>query len=212
MSAPASVRIDVNTLSLDDLGLLVRHPRAPASARNAFVKALAAWTQARVALVARTMRNLDETDREDIAQEFLLQCLTRHLRQWQPTLSTITAFLFPRLRCVVIDAWRRRVREGQRDGGDECDREDERADVERGPRRVRLEACYAVVAAAITRLPKRQRSVMRLVLAGDSLGDVAAALGVHPSTVSRERSAALTRLRGALPVDDEEAAVLLAAA
>jgi RNA polymerase sigma factor (sigma-70 family) len=212
MSAPAPVRIDLTTLGLDDLGLLARHPRAPQSARRAFVRALTSWTQARVAFVTRSMQNIDDSDRDDIVQDFLIACLTRHLRQWHPELSTLTAYLFVRLRCSAIDAWRRRRTAHQRDGGDHVDVVDERSDVETLSRVRELEDCFDATRAAVDALPHRQRAVVLHVLQGDSLVDAASALGVHASTASRERTAALARLRVQLDDFAGDVSALLAVA
>ena len=57
------------------------------------------------------------------------------------------------------------------------------------------ERALAAIDAAVIRLPRRQRAVVRRTFAGESASDVAADLRVHPSTVSRERSAAIITLR-----------------
>lgn len=198
MSAPLPFRIDLKSLGLDDLGLLVRHPRSTAAVRRAFVRALDRWTKERIAMLTRSMTNVSEADRADIAQDFLLRCLTHHLRQWRPERTCISAYLFHRLRGAVIDAWRRNRRSARRDGGDEVDVVDHRYDVERAPHVRMFEACHAAAAAAIPQLPERQRLVVSQTLRGASQSDVAASLGVHPSTISRERSGALAALRAAL--------------
>jgi RNA polymerase sigma factor (sigma-70 family) len=215
MSAPAPVRIDLTVLGLDDLGLLARHPQAPQGARRAFVRELTTWTRTRVATATRTMRTLDASDREDIVQDFLVACLTRHLRRWDPGRSTLTAYLFVRLRGAAIDAWRRRRTALRRDGGEIAAVVDQVAgdfDVEAPARARALDACFGVALAAVDRLPRRQRAVVRHVLQGDSLAEAAQTLGVHASTASRERAAALAQLRSTLEALTDDAPALLAAA
>jgi RNA polymerase sigma factor (sigma-70 family) len=220
MSAPTPFRIDLDQLGLDDLGLLVRHPRAPDSVRRAFVRALDAWTRRRVRSLTRSMRAVGAHDREDLVQEFLLRCLTRHLRHWQPATSTITGFLYPRLRGVVIDHWRRSrtaerhvVTDDDRDADLDVPVEDA-VDVAAGAlcAAQARDVCHEAVDSAVASLPARQRRVVRALLRGAALADVAEELDVHPSTVSRERAAAFTSLRTTLaPVADAWARVAAAA-
>jgi RNA polymerase sigma factor (sigma-70 family) len=221
MSAPLAVRLDLQRLSLDELGLLARHPRASHAVRAAFVRTLSAWVRSRIRGLARTMRNLGAFDHEDIAQDFLERCLTRHLRQWDPEAVALSPFLFLRLRGAVIDSWRRRETESRRAGGVDVDDVEgdcgvdvvgDRVVVGGTTRALALESSWQSTHAAIHALPPRQRTVVRLVLRGAKLADVAQTLKVHPSTVSREHRAALDRLRGTLDHVADEARVALAAA
>jgi RNA polymerase sigma factor (sigma-70 family) len=198
MSAPARFRLDPFCLGLDDLGLLVRHPRAPESVRRAFVQALDAWVRRRVATLTRRMRTIDDADRDDLVQDFLLACLTRHLRQWQPARATVSAYLFARLRCLVIDRWRRRRDAVARDAGDDVDVASDTFTVDAARGAQAREACCVAVAHAVAGLPVRQRAVMRGFLRGDAAGTLAWELRLHPSTVSRDRTAALAALRAKL--------------
>jgi DNA-directed RNA polymerase specialized sigma24 family protein len=75
-----------------------------------------------------------------------------------------------------------------------------------------IDAFYEASLSAIEALPRRQRAVVRHVLEGDSLVDAAVSLGVHPSTASRERTAALARLRASLRGFADDVPMLLATA
>jgi RNA polymerase sigma factor (sigma-70 family) len=217
MSAPQSVDLDLASLGLDDLAVLARHPLAPAATRTLFTAALSRWVRQRVATATRGMTAFDAAERDDLVQEFLVTCLTRHLRQWDPQRCPLSAFLYVRLRGAAIDGWRRH-RRAQRHGAlvevdldTVVDPDSEGGSGERGPRARTLDGCCAAMAAAVQTLPRRQRAVVEHVLQGHSLVEAAAALKVHPSTASRERSAALASLRGALDPYADDAASLWAA-
>jgi RNA polymerase sigma factor (sigma-70 family) len=209
MSAPRSVRLDLLALGLDDLAVLARHPHAPAEGRRAFVAVLTRWTRDRVTVVTRTMSGFGDADREDLVQDFLMACLTRHLRQWIPERGTVSAFLFVRLRSTVIDAWRRRQRLVRRQGVIERDVQDMIDEVDSvqhknagatpdgfdAARDRASDDLHAALVGAVAALPERQRTVVRCLCAGRTVGEAAALLRVHPSTASRERGAAFARLR-----------------
>ncbi|MBM4281274.1 MAG: sigma-70 family RNA polymerase sigma factor [Deltaproteobacteria bacterium] len=203
MSAPRTVRLDLQTFSLDSLAALARHSQASAAVRRSFAAALGRWVQTRVATVTRTMACFDDADRDDIAQEFLIACLSRHLRQWCPERSPLAGFLFIRLRGAVIDAWRRRSRSLRRDPFVDVDLAyivDPASELEGGERvdaREFDDRCEAL-RAAVVELPRRQRAVVEHLLRGETLTEAATALRVHPSTASRECGAALAQLRAAL--------------
>jgi RNA polymerase sigma factor (sigma-70 family) len=210
MSAPRTVRLDLQSFSFDELAMLARHPQASAAMRRSFTAALGRWVQTRVAMVTRTMQCFDDADRDDIAQDFLIACLNRHLRQWCPERSPLAGFLFIRLRGAVIDAWRRRSRALRRDPVADVDLDhivDPASEPEGGERidaREHDARCEGL-RAAVLELPRRQRAVVEHLLRGETLTDAATALRVHPSTASRECGAALAQLRAALDPESQKA-------
>ena len=182
-------RLDDATLALDSLAVLARHPLATANVQATFSRALVKWARDRIAMVTRRMMSFTAADRDDLLQEFMLRCLTRHLDRWDPARTTLTAFLYRRLHGDVIDQLRRRIAVDP----------DSLVDDERAhdgiAARAHRERALAALDAAVVRLPRRQRAVVRRTFAGESANDVAADLRIHPSTVSRERSAAILTLR-----------------
>ncbi len=194
-------RLDPNTLDLDTLAMLARHPRATANVQAAFSKALVTWSRQRIQMVTRRMGTFSTGDRDDLLQEFMLRCLTRHLQRWDPAATTLSAFLFRRLHGDVVDQLRRRITHEKRVDGSAFDPDtiiDEERGIDEIAARRHRERALTAVDAAVVRLPRRQRAVVRRTFAGESAADVAADLRVHPSTISRERSAALSTLRLAL--------------
>ncbi len=190
-------RLDPATLDLDSLGLLARHPRAAANVQAAFSRALVKWARDRVAMVTRRMVSFTASDRDDLVQEFMLRCLTRHLQRWDPSSTTLSAFLFRRLHGDVVDQLRRRITVEKRiaPGADPDSLVDDERAHDGIVANAHRERALAAIDAAVIRLPRRQRAVVRRTFAGESASDVAADLRVHPSTVSRERSAAIITLR-----------------
>ncbi|HEY1101237.1 MAG TPA: sigma-70 family RNA polymerase sigma factor, partial [Myxococcota bacterium] len=151
----------------------------------------------RVQLVTRRMPSFSTTDRDDLVQEFMMRCLTKHLSRWEPSQSSLSGFLYRRLHGDVVDALRRRITADKRGRGDVdpdtlIDHEHGHDDI--AARRHR-ERALAALDAAVVKLPRRQRAVVRRTLNGESATDVASSLRVHASTVSRERSAAIVALR-----------------
>ncbi len=191
-----AARLDSAALDLDTLGLMARHPRATASTQALFSAALVKWARDRVQLVTRRMVSFTAADRDDLVQEFMLRCLTRHLPRWEPAMTPLSAYLYRRLQGDVIDQLRRRITREKRVGAVDPDTliDDERGHDEIAAARHR-ERALAALDAAVVRLPRRQRAVVRRTLNGESAGDVAASLRVHASTVSRERAAAISTLR-----------------
>ena len=189
-------RLDDATLALDSLAVLARHPLATANVQATFSRALVKWARDRIAMVTRRMMSFTAADRDDLLQEFMLRCLTRHLDRWDPARTTLTAFLYRRLHGDVIDQLRRRITVERRVGAVDPDSlvDDERAH-DGIAARAHRERALAALDAAVVRLPRRQRAVVRRTFAGESANDVAADLRIHPSTVSRERSAAILTLR-----------------
>jgi len=193
-----AARLDAATLDLDSLAMLARHPRATANVQAAFSKALVKWARDRIAMVTRRMVSFTAADRDDLLQEFMLRCLTRHLDRWDPTQTVLTAFLYRRLHGDVVDQLRKRITVEKRLAPGAFD-PDTLVDDERAhdgiAARAHRERALAAIDAAVVRLPRRQRAVVRRTFAGESASEVAADLRVHPSTVSRERSAAILTLR-----------------
>lgn len=199
MCAPLTPRqtLSLDRLGLDDLGMLARHKRATPAVRDAFVRALRTWIELRVRRVGQG--RLQPADIDDLVQDFVVRCLTRHLCAWDPALCTISAFLFRRLRCEVIDHQRVVCRRAARDTiVDEVELlSPEPSPVEREEQQVR-ERKLRLVDDVVAALPRRQKMVMRRTLLGDTLHDIAKDIGVSHSTLSREKSAALQQIHTAL--------------
>ena len=111
-----AARLDSAALDLDTLGLMARHPRATASTQALFSAALVKWARDRVQLVTRRMVSFTAADRDDLVQEFMLRCLTRHLPRWEPAMTPLSAYLYRRLQGDVIDQLRRRITREKRVG------------------------------------------------------------------------------------------------
>jgi RNA polymerase sigma factor (sigma-70 family) len=186
----------LSAMSLDQLALLTTHKRATPAVQAAFSRALLAWTRRRVRMACRATP-FQGLDQDDVVQAFILRCLTRHIGQWQPHRCEFTAFLYRRLRGDVCDAWRRRRRAEARS----LELDDRAADVvdDAGPERWRevlvKEHRLRLIEGGLSSLPVRQRQALAGALAGQSMTDVAEELGVHPSTMSRERTSAIAAIR-----------------
>lgn len=185
--------VALDRLSLDHLALLASHPRATPTVQAAFSRALLAWTRVRVARLARRWAN--DMDCDDLVQHFMLRCLTRHLPLWSSHRVSLSPYLFRRLQGDVLDALRAR-RRGTVDGDVDPDTLiDEERDTEACAARVEAERTLRLVERVVEELPTRQRLAVQRGFAGESMAEVAASLKVHPSTMSREKSAALVALR-----------------
>lgn len=184
------------TLSLDNLGLLMRHPKATPAVQAAFSRALIRWSTDRIGSLTRRMVSFDAADRDDLLQAFMLRCLTRHLPRWEPHRVSLSAYLYRRLHGDVIDTLRaRRRREATVSDVDADTIVDEVCDRDAWIERLTRESTLRLVEDSIDELPRRQRQVLRRSMGGETLTEVAAGLGLHPSTLSRERSAALRTVR-----------------
>ena len=183
-------------LSIDHLGLLMRHPRATPAVQAAFSRALIRWTTARIGSLTRRMISFDAADRDDLLQAFMLRCLTRHLPRWEPHRVTLSAYLYRRLHGDVVDTLRARRRLDATFADVDADTViDEVCDRDAWVERLGKETRLSLVEDSIEALPRRQRQVLRRSMGGETLTEVAAGLGLHPSTLSRERSSALRAVR-----------------
>lgn len=195
MCAPVSTpTFSLSALTLDELGLLVRHKRANSSVAEAFARALLVWTKRRVQRLCR--RHLQVDDVNDLVQEFMVRCLTRHFAGWEPSEVSISAYLYGRLRTEVIDRQRQLLRRSIRDtdvDDTELPSQLPTPDEIQATRETewRVRRLHRVVSA----LPRRQRMIMRRSFSGVTLRDLAKAEGVHPSTFSRERALAVASIR-----------------
>ena len=198
MCAPhLTPRLTLNALGLDDLGLLVRHKKATPAVREAFARALLAWTKVRVQRLSR--RGLQPDDVNDLSQEFVLRCLTRHFAGWDPTAVTISAYLYTRLRTEVIDRQRLLRRRGARDiDVDDVELPGQLPSPEEIQASREREARFRRLDDVVARLPRRQKMVMRRTLRGEQLQDIAKDAGLHHSTLSRDRSQALQHIHATL--------------
>ncbi len=197
MCAPLSPRLSLDRLGLDDLGMLVRHKRATPAVRQAFAQALRTWIEQRVRRLGQG--RLQAADVDDLVQEFTVRCLTRHFCAWEPALCTLSAFLFHRLRCEVIDHQRLVCRRAARDAAvDDLElASTDPSPAEREERLVR-ERNLQRIDDAVAALPRRQKMVMRRTLLGEPLHTIARDAGVSHSTLSREKSQALQGIQAAL--------------
>ena len=187
----------LDTLSLDHLALLASHPRATPAVQAAFSRALLSWTRER----ARRLRHRwpPGVEVDDVIQTFMLRCLTRHLPAWQEHRVALSPYLYRRLVCDACDVVRGQNRHASRfDDLDPDDVIDEERETEACLERVGTERTLRLVDDVVAALPERQRLAVECSMAGASLSDVAARLRVHPSTMSREKSAALETLRTVL--------------
>lgn len=183
-------------LSIDHLGLLMRHPRATPAVQAAFSRVLIRWTTVRIGSLTRRMISFDAADRDDLLQAFMLRCLTRHLPHWEPHRVTLSAYLYRRLHGDVVDTLRARQRLDATVADVDADTIiDEVCDRDAWVERLRKETRLCLVEDSIEALPRRQRQVLRRSMGGETLTEVAAGLGLHPSTLSRERSSALRAVR-----------------
>ena len=197
LSTPNTRRFSLASLTLDELGLLVRHKKATRPVRDAFARALLVWTRQRVQRLSR--HRLQAADVNDLVQEFMVRCLTRHFSGWDPSAVAISAYLYTRLRTEVIDRQRQVRRRSARD-----------VDVDEAELPSQLPTPDEIQATRITDarlrhldnvvalLPRRQRMVMKRTLKGDCLTDIAKGVGVHHSTLSRDRTQAVQIIRAAL--------------
>jgi RNA polymerase sigma factor (sigma-70 family) len=187
-------------LSLDDLALLSSHPRATAAVQAAFHRALAEWTRVRVGRLRHRWPAGVEVD--DVIQSFLLRCVSRHLPAWRAHRVALSPYLYRRLvgdACDVVRRHRRHERyEAPLESAASDDVVDDERDTETCLARKDTERRLRLVQYAVAALPARQRTAVETTLGGASLGEVARALQVHPSTMSRERTAAIATLRAAL--------------
>jgi RNA polymerase sigma factor (sigma-70 family) len=198
MCAPQKTpHFDLHALSLDDLGLLARHKKASPAVREAFARELSRWTRARVQSMSG--RRLQPADVNDVAQEFVVRCLIRHLPAWDPKLVSLSPFLYRRLRCEVIDRQRLLRRRSERDFDvDDLELPGHVPNVEEIQATREEDARLRLLDVVVARLPRRQRMVMRRTLRGEPLKDIARDARVHHSTLSRERASAVLVLQTAL--------------
>ncbi|MDP2344625.1 MAG: sigma-70 family RNA polymerase sigma factor [Deltaproteobacteria bacterium] len=190
-------RLDLKALSLDDLGLLARHKKATPAVREAFARELLRWTRQRVQSMSG--RRLQLADVADVAQEFAIRCFTRHVEQWNPALVSLSAFLYRRLRCEVIDRQRLLRRRQERDFDvDGLELPTQLPNVDEIQTTREEEARLRHLDVVVGRLPRRQRMVMRRTLRGEQLKDIAKDARVHHSTLSRERTQAIRHIHAAL--------------
>ncbi len=184
--------VPLKRLSLDQLALLATHPRSTPTVQAQFSTALITWTRD---LVKHLGKGLSADERDELVAAFMLDCLTTHLVEWRSHRSAMTTFLFGRLYHDVVDAQRACFREIERsrDAFAADDLEDE--SVSRQRTAVVREAQFRLIEGGLPGLPSRQRDVIKGCLAGQSISEVAAELGVHPSTMSREHGRAVASLR-----------------
>ena len=188
------------TYSLDHLALLITHPRATPAAQAAFSAALLAWTRARVSRLVKRYGHFNHADEADLVQAFMLRCLTRYLRKWSATRVALSPYLYRRLKADVVDALRERGRRGaQHDDGANLAAIVDVDDTAAKHERLELERSCAAALVLLEQLPAlEQRLVRETVMGAASMSEIADELDVHPSTMSRHRSAGLRRLRQGL--------------
>jgi RNA polymerase sigma factor (sigma-70 family) len=187
----------LHSLSLDHLALLASHPRATPAVQAAFSRALLTWTRERAARLRR--RWPADVELDDVIQTFMLRCLTRHLPAWRQHRVALSPYLYRRLVCDACDIVRAQSRHAAwRDEADPDAFIDDARDTEVCLERVATERTLRLVEDVVAALPTRQRLAVQSSLGGPSLGEVAAQLRVHPSTMSREKTAGLTTLRTVL--------------
>jgi RNA polymerase sigma factor (sigma-70 family) len=187
----------LHNLSLDHLALLATHPRATPAVQAAFSRALLDWTRERASRLRHRWPAGVELD--DVIQTFMLRCLTRHLPAWRQHKVALSPYLYRRLVCDACDVVRGQNRHTTRfDDVDPDEVIDDERETETCLERVATERTLRLVEDVVAALPARQRLAVESGLGGASLSEVAAKLQVHPSTMSRERTAALATLRTVL--------------
>lgn len=184
----------LHRVPLDHLALLAQHPRATPAVQAAFSRALLQWTRTRVARLSK--RWPTDVDTDDVIQAFMLRCLTRHLSMWQSHRVGISAYLYRRLVGDVCDLLRSRSRAVSRFEDVDVNLViDEDRDTEECLARVTNERRLRLVEEVVAALPARQRLAVETSLAGASMREVASTMRIHPSTLSREKTAAFAALR-----------------
>lgn len=187
----------LHSLNLDQLALLASHPRATPAVQAAFSRALLTWTRERARRLRRRWPPGVELD--DVVQIFMLRCLTRHLPAWPQHRVALSPYLYRRLVCDACDVVRGQNRHASRfDDADPDAFIDEGRETEACLGRVETERTLRLVEDVVAALPVRQRLAVETHFGGQSLSEVAARLRVHPSTMSREKTAAVATLRTVL--------------
>jgi RNA polymerase sigma factor (sigma-70 family) len=195
VTAAAEPRLALTPGGLDALAEQVCRGAATPATTAAFHAALLKWTRARLRQIAPWLQRADV---DDLAHDFWLRCMTRHLPAWDPTACVATAYLYRRLHCETVDELRRHQRRARVDDVDDVEVAAPAVDV------VDLEAArereqkIARLDAAVERLPRRQRAVLRRTLRGEPLAAVAKDVRIHHTTASRERALAIATVQRAL--------------